>query len=151
MLNKFLIVIVFLSTQLLLLNTVHSDVYKWVDENGNVVYGDKPTSNNADKIKIKSPPQADKPYQKRYKKQQKLLSVMQEERDEKIELKKEEQEKNKKQKEKCNEIIKELQGIKNAGFLFEATDDPFNPEIISDKKRNEQEKKHAQYIKENCL
>ncbi len=146
MLNKFLVFILFLTY----LNTSWSEVYKWIDEDGKVVYGDKPASSNADKIKIKNAPAKDENYQERYKKQQKLLDVMQEERDEKIALIKEEKEKKEKQKLKCAGIIKELQGLKDAGFLYEETDDPYNPKIVSDEQRKIEEAKYEKYIKENC-
>jgi uncharacterized protein DUF4124 len=144
-------ILLFISLLLLQINTAYSEVYKWIDENGKTVYGDKPTSNNADKIKIKNPPKQDKHYQDRYKKQQKLLDVMKEERYEKIALKKKEKEKKEKEKQKCAKTIKELQEMKNASFLYEKSDDPNNPKIISDDQRKLEEEKYEKYIKENCL
>lgn len=142
-----LLIVVFL----LQINIVYSEVYKWIDENGKTVYGDKPNSNNAEKIKIKNAPEQDKNYQERYKKQQKLLDVMQEERDEKIALEKEEKEKKEQQQQKCAKAIKELQEMKQATLLYEDTDDPYNPKIISNDQRKSEEAKYAKYIKENCL
>jgi uncharacterized protein DUF4124 len=150
MLNRFLFIILFFSTQLFYLNTAYSDVYKWIDDNGKVVYGDKPESSNADKIKIKNAPEQDKNHQERYKKQQKLLDIMQEERDAKIALKKEEKEKKEKQLEKCAKARKELQEIYDASLLYEKTDDPYNPKIISDEERKAEEEKYEKYIKKYC-
>ncbi|MCZ6802661.1 MAG: DUF4124 domain-containing protein [Proteobacteria bacterium] len=148
MFNKILITTL-LTIQLFCLNTAYSEVYKWTDEDGKVVYGDKPASNNADKIIIKNTtPKQDKHFQERQKKQQKLLDVLQEERNEKIALKKEEKEK--KEKQKCAEIRKELQETKNASHLYEKTDDPNNPKIVSDERRKIVEEKYKNYIKENC-
>jgi uncharacterized protein DUF4124 len=132
-------------------NIAYSDVYKWKDENGKIVYGDKPTTNNADKIEIKSPPKKDEYYQERYKKQQKLLNVMQDERDEEIALKNKETEEKQKKKEKCAKLIKELQKTKDAALLYEKTDDPYNPRIFTDEERKAEEEKYEKYIKENCL
>ena len=146
--SKIILLIILFFLQI---NTANSEVYKWLDENGKLVYGDKPTSNNADIVKIKKTPKPDIHYQERYKKQQKLLNVMQEERDEKVSLKLEEMDKKKKNKEKCDEIIKELQEMKQASFLYEDTDDPNNPKIMSDETRKIEEVKYAKYIKENCL
>ncbi len=143
--------LLFISLLLLQINTGYSEVYKWTDENGKTVYGDKPTSSNADKIKIKNPPKQDKHYQERYKKQQKLLNVMQEERNEKIASKKEENEKKEEQKLKCEKTIKELQEMKNARLLYKDTDDSDNPKIYSEKERLAEEEKYEKYIKENCL
>jgi ribosomal protein S10 len=144
-------IILLITLFFLQINTANSEVYKWLDENGKTVYGDKPTSNNVDKIKIKKPPKQDKHYQERYKKQQQLLNVMQEERDEKVSQKLEEMDKKQKKKEKCAKLIKELQEAKDASLLYEDTDDPNNPKILSDEERKAEEVKYEKYIKENCL
>lgn len=132
------------------MDTAYSDVYKWIGDDGKVVYGDKPATHNADKIKIKQAPELDQHSLERHKKQQKLLDILQEERDEKIALIKEEKEKKAKQKRTCAEIIKELQETKDASFLYKKTDDPDNPKVISDAERKAEEEKYEQYIKENC-
>lgn len=132
------------------INIAYSEVYKWKDENGKTVYGDKPLSENADVIKIRKKPTADKSYLERIEKQQKLLDVMQDERDEKLAKEKEEQEKKEQQQQQCAELRKELQETKNASMLYEETDDPDNPRILSDKERQAEEEKYKKYIKENC-
>ena len=147
---KYTIIISSLFAPLLFSNDVYSEVYKWIDENGKVVYGDKPASNNADEIKIKNTRNPDQHDVDRYKKQQKLLDVMQEERDAKIALKREELEKQAQQEQKCAELRARLQKMKEASMLYEETDDPFNPKIISDEERKNEEKKYEEYIKGNC-
>ena len=142
--------LLFITLLLLQINTAYPEVYKWIDENGKTVYGDKPTSSNADKLKIIKAPKQDKHYQERYKKQQKLLDVIQEEREEKIASKKEENEKKEEQKLKCATTIKELQEIKNARLLYKDTDDPNNPKIYSEKERQAEEERYEKYIKEKC-
>ena len=150
MLYRFLFIILFFSTQLFYLNTAWSDVYKWIDADGKVIYGDKPVTKNASKIKIKKAPKQDAESIQRMEKQQKLLDVMQEERDEKITLKKKEKEKQVQQRQKCAKASKVLQEIKDAGFLYEKTDDPYNPKIISAEERKIEKEKYEKYIKENC-
>jgi hypothetical protein len=131
-------------------NTAYSEVYKWIDENGKTVYGDKPVSENANVIKIRKKPSTDKAYLERREKQQKLLDVMQDERNEKITSKKEEKEKKEKQKLQCAKLKKELKEARNASALYEDTDDPDNPRFFSDEERKAEEKKYEMYIKENC-
>jgi len=144
---KTLLLIIFFLIQAI---AVHAEVYKWIDEDGKIVYGDKPASDNSDKININKTPKQDNDYQKRYKKQQKLLEVMQEERDEKIALKKEENEKKEKQEQQCAELRKELQETKNARLVYKETDDPTNPRVYTDEERKAEEEKFEKYIKENC-
>lgn len=132
------------------ISLVHSEVYKWIDEDGKTVYGDKPVSENAHKIDIKRKPTEDKKHKERYKKQQKLLDVMQEERDEKIASTKAEKEKKEEQKQQCAKIRKELKETKEASAIYKETDDPNNPKIYSDEERKAEEDKYENYIKENC-
>ncbi len=128
----------------------NAEVYKWIDENGKIVYGDKPTSTDADKIKIKSAPVHDPVVQGRNKRQNKLLNVMQQERGERDTLKKEEKQKKEEQMSICVDARKELQEIKDASFLYRNTDDPNNPEIITDEERKAEELKYEKYIIKYC-
>ncbi len=147
---KFLFIILFFLTPLLFLKTAYSDVYKWLDDDGKIIYGDKPAADNAEKIKIKNAPEKNQQDQERVKKQQKLLNIIQEERDEKTSLKKEIKEKKYQQKLKCAEVIKALQEKKDASFLYEETDDPNNPKFLSNEERKSEEEKHVKYILKNC-
>lgn len=135
---------------ILQINSANSEVYKWTDENGKTVYGDKPLSENADIVEIKKKPTADKTYLERIEKQKKLLDVMEDERDEKIAAEKEEQKKKEEQEIQCAKIQKELQESKDASALYEETDDPDNPRILSNEEREAEEKKYDMYIKEKC-
>jgi len=147
---NFLLIIFFFLTHLLYFNSAYSEVYKWVDDNGKTVYGDKPTTNNAEKIKIQNAPKKNKQDQERVKKQQKLLNIIKEERDEKASLQKEEKIKKDQQKLKCAEIIKEFQETKDATLLYKETDDPDTPIYLSDEERRIEEAKYEDYIKNNC-
>lgn len=131
-------------------NMVHAEVYKWIDENGKTVYGDKPTSDDANLVEIKTNTKQDKNFQERNEKQKKLLNVLKEERDEKRRLKGEERERKEKQEAQCTKIKKELQEIKDASLLYDDTDDPNNPRIYSDDERKAEENKYSNYIKEHC-
>jgi len=127
-----------------------AEIYKWVDENGKVVYGDKPTSIDADKIKIKKSLVQDPVVQQRNEKQNKLLDVIQDEREQRNASRKEEKEKEDKQKKMCADAREELQKMKNASFLYEDTDDPKNPKIMTDEERKAEEIRFEKEIKKNC-
>jgi hypothetical protein len=128
----------------------NAEVYKWIDENGKVVYGDKPTSSDADKIKIKTFPVQDPVVQQRNEKQNKLLDVIEEEREQRDVSRKEEKQKKDKQKKMCEEARKELKRTKEASYLYEKTDDPKNPRIWTDEERKAEEMRIGKYIKKNC-
>lgn len=144
--NKFLLIIFFLFC----VSNANAEVYKWVDENGKIVYGDKPTSSDADEIKIKKSPVQDPVVQQRNEKQNKLLDVIQDEREQRDVSRKEEKQKKDKQKKMCADARKELIKTKEASYLYEDTDDPNNPRIWTDKERKAEEMRIEKYIKKNC-
>lgn len=144
--NKFLFIISILSC----LSNVNAEVYKWVDENGKIVYGDKPTSTDANEIKIKRTPEKDSVVQERNTKQNKLLDVMKQERTERDALKKEEKKKKHEQEKMCANARKKLQKMKDASYLYQKSDDPNNPIIMSDEERKAEELKLENNIKKNC-
>jgi len=144
--NKFSIIIFFLFC----LSNVNAEVYKWIDENGKTVYGDKPTTGDADEIKIRRNPVQGTVVQDRNKKQMKLLDIMQQERVERDALRKDEKGESDKQEKMCADARKDLQEIKDARFLYQETDDPNNPIIMSDQERKAKELRFEKYIKKNC-
>ena len=75
---------------------------------------------------------------------------MQKESEEKKALAKEEKEKQAKQEQQCNKVKKQLSEMRNASFLYEKTDDPLNPRIVSDKEREEEQNKYQEYLDEHC-
>lgn len=133
-----------------IMDSLCAEIYKWVDKEGKVIYGDKPESENVDEIKIRKVSEQDSATQERHKEQDKLLGIMQEERDEKNALKKKEKQKKQEQRRLCAKAGRKLQKIKDAALLYEKTDDPNNPRIFSDKERQVEEIKYEKFIGENC-
>ena len=110
-------------------------IYKWVDEKGNIHFDDHPPAQDAEKIIIENAPRRDNEYHEQLDKQTKLLKIYQEEKQEK----EQEMEKNNKEKElrqdNCKTAKQNLNSIKTASFLYQATDDPRNPRILTKEER----------------
>lgn len=150
MLGKFSINILIIF-QLIMSPSAVAGVYKWVDEDGNVIYSDKPVSGkDADQVTIRKAPEQDRHSKERYKKRQRLLDVLQEERNEKITAAREKRKKLAEQEQKCSALRKKLAKLKQASALYEKTDDPNNPKILTDEERKAAEEKYRQYLAENC-
>ena len=142
--------ILFISLFVLPSLVVSAEIYKWVDENGNTHFGDRPDTEDAEKVKVHSAPDIDPALLERLKKQQKMLDIYDEERQEhKAEQAAIEEEK-KKRAANCTRAQKELEGMRNASFLYQNTDDPKNPEILSDKQRADETVKAEERVKEWC-
>ncbi len=134
----------------MLASPANAEVYKWTDERGNVVYGDKPQSSEAKQVIIKKSPGADSDYNERLMKRKKILDVFQEERQEKKEQQQQAAAEKAERQKECTRLIAELQDMQSASYLYEDTDDPLNPRIVSDQERQQEEKKYQDYIDKNC-
>ena len=96
---RILITLLFLSPSI-----VQSEIYKWVDENGNVHFDDRPGGGNKEKIEIKTTntsASTDTELQERVEQEKKLLEIYEEERQEKKLIKAEQREEKMKLKKKC--------------------------------------------------
>lgn len=92
-------------------------VYKWTDADGNTHYGDRPQG-TAEKLNIKSAPTPDKQHRERMKKQDRLLSVLKDERETKKTDKQLLEQQKAKRKEQCNTAKNDLEKYKTAGYLY---------------------------------
>ncbi len=129
---------------------VVAEIYKWTDDNGNVVYGDKPNSSTAKKIIIKKAPPTDQKYQQRLDKRQRLLETMDDEREARLAEEKQMAERKALQEERCKRVQADLTRMQSASYLYEETNDPLNPTILSDAQRKEEQQKYRKYLDENC-
>ena len=65
--------------------TLHAEIYKWIDKNGNVHFGDKPDedADNVESVEIRqSTPRSDPVLERRLDEQNKVLKVLEEDREE---------------------------------------------------------------------
>lgn len=129
---------------------VVAEIYKWTDDNGNVVYGDKPDSSKAKTIKIKKAPPTDQKYQQRLDKRQRLLDTMDDEREARLAEEKQMAEREALQEERCKRVQADLTRMQSASYLYEETNDPFNPTILTDAQRKQKQQKYRKYLDENC-
>jgi hypothetical protein len=131
--------------------SVQAGVYKWVDAQGRVHYGDKPTSNNADEVKIKDQNgsgQADQPASRR-EMQQRFLRAREEERNEKKKARAKAERKRAEMKRNCEQAKREYDKYRYAGSIYEKGKDG-QREYLSFKEREEYEKSLAARVKKWC-
>ena len=130
------IIVLYLIVNLLLSGSVHAaEIYKWVDEKGAVHFEDRPRAQATKKIVIKDSGNHDKAYQDELNKQNKLLDVYTDERQELNQRKEKIREEKQTRNSNCNLARKNLAEIKTASYLYEATADAFNPRILTEAER----------------
>lgn len=131
--------------------SVQADVYRWVDKDGAVHFGDKPANKqSAEKVEIKTNAGTNNQRQgNQLRKQQHLLSVMDEER----KINKQKQAKEKKDKQvviaNCKRAQKMLDGYRRSGVLFNV-DKSGNKTYLSDQQREEAIKRARDDVETWC-
>ncbi|MCW8945258.1 MAG: DUF4124 domain-containing protein [Sedimenticola sp.] len=109
----------------LFFSVAESAVYRWVDEQGRVQFGDRPPQNQQpEELKIKSAPSAasdagQPSQQQRRELRQKLLDSYREERELKREARKEREEQAEKQKMRCAQAKNRLRDYENSSALYD--------------------------------
>lgn len=98
----------------------NAEIYKWVDEQGQVHYGDKPQA-QAESISVEGqgePAKAPPDDSARRERQQRVLKSMQMERERKQALREQERASAQEAEQRCAEARQRLADISGAGFLY---------------------------------
>ena len=154
---KFIILVVLMISPCI----VFSEVYRWVDEAGNVHYGDKPVGNSATELNINKSNKdtlntrieegANEAGEElsRDEKRQKLLDAMQEDRTERNKIRKLEAKKKKELNARCARARDKLRNLKRASGVYNL-DKNGERVYVSKEKRMKGEASFKKSIKKHC-
>jgi hypothetical protein len=106
-----------ISLYILLQTPVSAEIYKWVDETGQVHYGEQPVGNDAEKVKIRTN-ETTKPRPVN-KTEEKEAAAIAKEKEQAAEEKKEDIISKKDKKKYCNEATSDLAAINSRGRMRE--------------------------------
>lgn len=102
---------------------VHSEIYKWTDENGRIHYGDRPENTDSETIEVKPAPLPDKGTEEHKEKQRKLLEVIDEQREENKQKQAEVKKEKEQRKINCEKSKKYYESVKTASGLYQKGED----------------------------
>ena len=127
-----------------------AEIYKWVDENGQVHYGDRSTEQGSEKIDIKIVPKSKQQTSgNREAKQHRLIQVMAEERQEAAQQRQAQKERLQELKIKCTEARKSLQEMRHATGIY-TVNDKGEKLFLSEKEREQAELKLQSRVDSLC-
>ena len=98
-----------------------AEVYRWVDENGEVHFGDRPPKSataDAEKIRVQTTPSADPHTAERRARAEKLSEAYAEDRKALAKSRADAKAEAKKRKQACAQARKELSDLENANFIY---------------------------------
>lgn len=141
----------FILCLLFIASMVNAGVYKWIDENGNVHYGDKPTRNSESldisvEAPATAPAMADETREER---RQRISDSLTNDRLERDKKKAEASQKKAENNRKCVYAKDRLKRYQRAGRLYDLDKDG-NRRILSDKSRDNTIANLQKEIRKNC-
>lgn len=141
-----------LFTVLFLISSAYSaEIYKWVDENGNVHFGDRPSKEqSSEKIIVKDPVKRDPEYHQHLDKQSRLLEIYREERQEDDQTRENRRKESERRKANCVIARSRLEHTRTAQYLYENTDDPLNPRVLTTEERLQETARVEAEVKHWC-
>lgn len=135
---------------------LHAEIYKWIDKDGNVQFGDKPGKDvQAEQVKIKesSPVSTDPESQKRREAEEKLLKVMVDDREQEEEEKRLAKEKTQKDKEtrkrNCAQARDYKRTLDASGPIYDL-DEEGNRVYLSEEENKAERQRAEEMVKQWC-
>lgn len=129
---------------------ISAEVYKWTDESGRVHYGDKPPDEGAVQVEIREDPPPEHDMEERRQKRRRLLEIFNEDRRREKEERETARREEEKRSKRCAEARKRLEKIINASFLYEKTDDPRNPRVLTEEERSAETERLRRQVEKWC-
>lgn len=99
------------------------EIYKWVDDNGNVHYGDRPQSNSAQTVKVRPHSFGEENAQGRRRLQRRLLEAFEQERAQKREAQEQAKQEREKRDRQCQLAQTDLLNYQRGGVFYEVDAD----------------------------
>lgn len=124
-------------------------VYRWVDEQGNVHYGDKPHGIEADEVKIRRPDPSEAPSSSGTVDRERLLRALEAERLERAEQRATRERERAERERRCFQARDELRRLETASALYEL-DNQGQRRILSDAEHSQALAKARGQVEQWC-
>ncbi len=141
--------ITLLLTLILIFSSPYAGIYKWIDDDGNVHYGDHAENKKANEIKISQHKGPDAEHQQRMEKQKQYIKDGQKARNEKKKQRKIAKKEKKKKKLACKKIKKYLTKLEQHGRLYQGNKDGTR-QYLSGPERDQEIAKTRKKVADTC-
>lgn len=132
------------------MNCPAAEVYKWVDEDGNTHYGDRPARDDARPLNLEiHPGNSDDELRQRREKRDKLLEVFAEEREREQQERAKRAAEQARQQERCRNMRQQLQQYRQSRYLYEENENG-ERRILTDAERATEEQKLRRILEKEC-
>jgi hypothetical protein len=125
------------------------EIYKWVDDDGTVHYGERPHNKDAVKLNVIAKPSVGIRDQERFKRQERLLKVFEEERQEKASAAQEKRLEKEKRNQNCMLAHRQLFNYERASMIYKK-DKKGNRVVFAHNERVEAERGAREAVEHWC-
>ncbi len=126
------------------------EIYRWVDAEGRVQFGDKPPPEGAERLEPAPAPAGDPQLQQQRERGERLLDVMTEDRERRDDEQRAEQQAEAQRRSKCERARKTAAQAADVNFIYEPTGDPANPRILDEAERRDYEQQLQAEVRRHC-
>lgn len=126
------------------------EIYRWVDEQGRVHFGDTPPPDSAERLQLTPAPSGDAQLQQRRERGERLLDIMAEDRQRRDEEKRAGEQAAADTRARCDLARKRASQATAANYIYQPTDDPVNPRILNEAERQKFEQQLQAEIRRYC-
>ena len=125
------------------------EVYRWVDAEGRVHYGDTPPD-NAERVELAPAPAGDPQLQQRRERGERLLDIMEEDRRRRDDEQRAGAQVDAERRSKCERARQRSTRAAAANYIYQSTSDPDNPHILSEEERQRFDQQLQAEIRRYC-
>ncbi|NIT63896.1 MAG: DUF4124 domain-containing protein [Gammaproteobacteria bacterium] len=119
---------------LLAVPAARAEIYRWVDEQGNVHYGDRPAGQDAEGVEVDAGPRRDPEAERRRARRRKLLEAMEEEQEIERRQQEQAQAERKERERRCRIARNRLDSYRRANVIY-GYDESGNRRYLNDSER----------------
>lgn len=125
-------------------------IYRWVDAQGRVQFGDQPPPEGAERLEVAPAPAADTQLGQRRERGERLLDIMAEDRQIRDREKRAREQGADDRHARCDNARKRQSQAADANYIFHRTQDPANPRVLDEMERQKFEQDLQAEVKLHC-
>lgn len=125
------------------------EIYRWVDDQGRVHFGDTPPD-NAERVEMTPAPAGDPQLREHRERGDRLLDIMEEDRRRRDEEQHARQQADADRRSRCETARRRNAQAADANYIYQATGDPDNPRLLNEAERAEFEQQLQADIRHYC-
>jgi Domain of unknown function (DUF4124) len=151
--GKILPLLLSLATFLLALTAIpgqSAEIYRWVDAEGRVHFGDAPPPEGAERVEVREPLAPDTGLAERRQRGTRLSEILEEDRITRDEARAEEIQVRENRQARCDSARLRLERAARASYIYKDSGDPQNPVILEEADRQQLERSLQEEVQRHC-